>query len=366
MKRLLAVGFLLAFAWTITLPAQQGQSAVLYPVEQDFSHGYIDAQGKLVVPLTYAAAEEFSEGMAAVSVRGEGRKESWGYLNLSGKLAIPAGFDTAENFAEGLAAVCVARKCGFIDKTGRTVIPLQFEAAGSFRGGLAPVSASGLFGYINHAGTFVIPAKYLDAKSFSEERAAVMPQGSDKYGFINPKGELVIPATFDAASDFAEGVAAVRVNGKWGGVDKSGTLKFPPSVDKEFRFSEGFAAICRNHPQGKDFGELCGFVMMTGEPAFPTGFAHAGPFSEGLAPVTFFPTSPQDDYADAYIDTTGKVVIRLSEPYNLSPFHNGLAKICKETMQILAPPECQVIDRTGKVVWKAQSSWRTPDDDFDE
>src|SRR4051794_14728675 len=79
-----------------------------------------------------------------------------GYVNRDGKLVIPAQFQGLANGPgglaaaisqcfchEGLAPVQTAESWGYIDTTGKLAIDPQFEGAGSFHGGLAAVMLSG-------------------------------------------------------------------------------------------------------------------------------------------------------------------------------------------------------------------------------
>ncbi len=153
----------------------------LYLVEQDFRisdsrsnrqpeirscFGYVDLQGKLVIPLaSYLYAEDFSDGMARVTIateatsdeieaakrRGAGPKPGTkvGYIDTTGKLVIPAKFDGAEGFRWGIAKVRVERyepdpdspgqkktiiTYGFIDKQGRYLVEPTTDLSNSTYG----------------------------------------------------------------------------------------------------------------------------------------------------------------------------------------------------------------------------------------
>lgn len=79
-----------------------------------------------------------------------------GFIDRTGKMVIPAGFDAARDFSEGLAAVRVKGKWGYVDRTGKIVIPAQFEAASSFYNGLATACINGLVASIDKTGRVVI------------------------------------------------------------------------------------------------------------------------------------------------------------------------------------------------------------------
>jgi hypothetical protein len=124
--------------------------------------GYIDERGRVLVELRYAVLRDFSEGLAAAAVldaerpdrprpgRGERRNLKWGYVDRDGREVIPMQFLAAEDFAEGLAAVNPVvvgedslcgppSNYGFIDRTGAFVIKPQFAHAAKFQNGRARV-----------------------------------------------------------------------------------------------------------------------------------------------------------------------------------------------------------------------------------
>jgi hypothetical protein len=112
----------------------------LAPVEIGKKWGFIDKTGKTVIPLQYTLlAHSFSEGLAAVRVRGQGGFGKWGFIDKEGKMVIPPQYDGAHNFSEGLARVAVDGKYGFIDQTGKMVIQPQYDEAEDFSQGVAQV-----------------------------------------------------------------------------------------------------------------------------------------------------------------------------------------------------------------------------------
>ena len=150
-----------------------------------------------------------------------------GFVNRQGKVVVPLKYYDAYDFSEGLAAVCktVGKSdqilCGYINASGKEVIPLKFEyMPGDFSQGIAPAKQKGKWGFIDTKGKVVIPFQYVKADSFSEGLAAVATADTNKYGYINTKGEMVIPPKYEEAFYFNEGVAAVQILDKWGYIDK--------------------------------------------------------------------------------------------------------------------------------------------------
>jgi len=106
--------------------------------------GFIDKTGSFV---TYSpdwkAIKRFGEGLAPVGV--ETRKTLrldtyvWGYVDAEGTMQIEPQYEDAAPFSEGLAAVQLRGKWGFIDRTGKVVIKPQFLWPATFEGGVAQV-----------------------------------------------------------------------------------------------------------------------------------------------------------------------------------------------------------------------------------
>lgn len=195
-------------------------------VQFDDPHaGYIDRSGKVVIPLKYTSASDFSEGLAAVQVG----SRFGGYIDKSGKLVIPAGrYEYPRDFSEGLALVTTPEdrsgRIGryFIDRRGRVVISegRYRWVEEQFHGGLLPVENNGAYGYVDRTGRIAIRAQYGYAERFSDGLGPVRSQnryaglGGQDWSYINRKGRTVLRPTWNGrpcvdARPFSEGLAAV-------------------------------------------------------------------------------------------------------------------------------------------------------------
>lgn len=104
---------------------------------------YINLHGQRITDMTFKRANEFFEGMACVQP-----DDKWGFIDTSGTMVIPPIYNSRDNFSEGLAPVSIrieekgyAFDCyykeGFINKTGETVLPFQPHVTyGGFKNGL--------------------------------------------------------------------------------------------------------------------------------------------------------------------------------------------------------------------------------------
>jgi hypothetical protein len=155
-------------------PKSYSFSQGLVPISKGGKWGFMDHTGKLVIEAKFEDADNFSEGLAPVKIKGEivwcpsdasgnraGSPMMYGYSDKAGKIVIPAVFDSAEPFSEGVATVSRCDEAYFIDKTGKTVVSGNFRYASSFSGGLAHVETmtkSGLLeGYVDKTGKMIWP-----------------------------------------------------------------------------------------------------------------------------------------------------------------------------------------------------------------
>lgn len=82
---------------------EDGLALVSQDVEQNgwpYEHGYIDAQGEIVVPLLYQQLGEFVEGFALAQKDGK-----FGYVSPDGQVAVDFLYSEASDFYEGKAVV---------------------------------------------------------------------------------------------------------------------------------------------------------------------------------------------------------------------------------------------------------------------
>lgn len=196
-------------------------------VNNDYKVGYIDKTGKVIIPFKYEPAivgeggegvevSPFKQGLASVAILKKsaygGEDSYWGFIDKNGKTIIPFKYNAAGNFGSGMAPVAVMNDSDsgyvweYIDKTGKTAFKANYDYAGSFLDGVAVASKNEKYGVIDTKNKVVVPFKYDYIDDFSEGLAAVFQRGkpipnSDsirgKFGFIDKTGKVVIPIQYD-------------------------------------------------------------------------------------------------------------------------------------------------------------------------
>ena len=145
------------------------------------------------------------------------RNGKYGYLDPDGKEIIPCQFDRAGLFKDGRTYVAKGDKWGIIDRSGKAILPIEYDNSGHraeayiYHDGLALIQKNGLYGYVDIEGRPVIYPSFSNAYQFSEGLAPVYV---GLWGYIDTKGDFYIPPVFDIASPFSWGRAEVIYKGQ--------------------------------------------------------------------------------------------------------------------------------------------------------
>jgi hypothetical protein len=305
-------------------------------VRKDKKWGFINENGKIIIPLEYDAVFSFHEGMGPVMLNGK-----VGYFNNDGVLAIPLIYEDGDRFDYGLAKVKHDGKWGFIDKEGAVYIPFEYDGLHNFDRwekpypGLVSVKKNGKWGFINKTNDVVIPFVYDKAGTFSNGHAEV-EQGSEKFeiditGKKPDKSEEIriaaLKSLYDRVADFKEDLALVSKGGLYGFVDKQYSLVIPLKYSDANDFKEGLALVKQN--------EKYGFINQQGIIVIPLEYSNANSFNNGLAAVN-------KDGSWGYIDKNGTLVIspKYSKAYD---FEHGFAVVVQSR-------KFGIIDTKGKII----------------
>jgi len=99
----------------------------LAPATKDSLYGFINTKGEWVIKPKYIAAEQFSNGLAAVST-GSLFDQKWGFINAAGKVVIPmtlgGGLSYTDPFLflEGVTACYISEGVwGYVNRTGKVL-----------------------------------------------------------------------------------------------------------------------------------------------------------------------------------------------------------------------------------------------------
>lgn len=182
------------------------------PVLKENQVGYINTQGKLVVPTIYdnlmSPDDKYNEVWANPVYKDRiivAKDGAYGIINTSNKVILDFNNSYIEMnpLSNDRVAVYAAdtRLWGLIDTNGQEVVAPQYDALDShlgghygFHEGLLGVKKDDKWGFITKTGTVAVPFIYDEIRPFSEQLAGV--RRGKKWGFIDGVNKAAIPFKF--------------------------------------------------------------------------------------------------------------------------------------------------------------------------
>jgi WG containing repeat len=268
--------------------------------------GYVDlVTENEIIPKRFERAMPFSEGIAAVRIKGR-----FGYINVKGNVVIAPKYDLAGPFYQDIAEVMVNGHTGVIDRKGKWLLKPRFARSipftkevvivksgawqsGYYQGyerleGLESLMGSdpfglyhlrtgwiahpkyifsvferhgmgmiwakeinqdeNLFGLLGADGAWRVSPQYSYGQELYEGYAIITKKVDKKHnstelwGAVNHEGKLVIPIIYDLLSYWNNGYGIAHKDGKEGLLDSSGNLLGGRFFDKVQRPEEDISA----------------------------------------------------------------------------------------------------------------------------
>ena len=228
----------------------------------DDTYGYIDLNGKEVVPCKYVQVTDFNKDGLCTVAKHNGDKTYGGYyydrllygvMDKDGRTITSAQWRTmgtstnkdwndyeyssmrSRDFSINQPTFVGGRmkvqnpegKWGFINQHGQVLGQVKWESISDFTDGMAMVKLNGLWGYVNEQGQQVGEVAWKKVNDFRNGLAGVQDYNG-KWGFINNRNEVVIPCQYAQVMAFrSDGTCDVKTtSGTWVVIDKTGSVSF--------------------------------------------------------------------------------------------------------------------------------------------
>ncbi len=206
--------------------------------------GFVNRNGKLVIPCIYDEGRAFDNKRTAFVIRKVFDDSVRNYVTRkmlidTAGLVIREIADSTWLYDSDLDMAIffsyANHKYGLLSGSGDTIVPPRYEVMFGIKEGLCSVRKDGKFGFIDTSGKVVIPLQFAYAYQFSDSLAHVK-NVAGKYGFIDHSGKVVLPFEYENASSFSGGMAKVTKNGKKGFIDKQGQFRQYDEYDQVSSF----------------------------------------------------------------------------------------------------------------------------------
>jgi hypothetical protein len=206
------------------------ENADHFIVREKGMYRFLYRNGQPMVNGQWAAADEFSFGLAAVQ-----KDNKWGYINLKGEVTIPYQYQYADRFQghqERMAAVIKDNILMTIGVDGK-----QIQDG---------INSSYYSSSIIPADTTTIAYQEIPFTYFGSQVGGllfVVQKGSNKKGLVNLLGQWVVRPEYENIEflylDEKRGVFGIQQNGLWGLMNLNGIVVVTPQFDKLEQDSKG-------------------------------------------------------------------------------------------------------------------------------
>lgn len=206
----------------------------MYKVCLNEKFGYIDRNGKFIIPCVYDYIGSYSDSLILIA-----KDEKYGYINKNNEVIVNPIYNYASLFYDGYALVNkVIDNCEkdyIIDELGNIVFEFDDDIVNvswSFDDYLIATKVIDYdkdivkLGFVDKVGNTKIPFMYDMVRSFKNGYAAFMLE--DKWGVIDKDNNVVIQNIYDGISDFCDGYFIIKSKDmKRGLIDKNGKIILP-------------------------------------------------------------------------------------------------------------------------------------------
>ncbi|MBX9850781.1 MAG: WG repeat-containing protein [Cytophagaceae bacterium] len=214
MRRL--VLFALAF-WACTL--LHAQSPKLLPVKVNYKWGYVDMNGKIIMPPRYDYAEEF-KNMHYAMVEIKGKK---GLIDTNGKEILPPNFTNIEPFDEHTIKIAEDSLWGLRKITGEVLCPVIYSRIEISDSTHYLISNKNAWGMMDTSGKIIIPVQY---DTIRIEGKYIIPVSQNRYGIYTKDGKEFVPCILTDYEILTKDLIICKDSVGWYGLDEDSTILF--------------------------------------------------------------------------------------------------------------------------------------------
>ena len=249
----------------------------LYPIISNGKYGYMNTQGKLIIPAIYNEAGPFQDGLAVVS-----KEELFGIIDKKNQLVVDFKYDEVSEFVTNRAIVRQGEKYGVINQSGKWIFPLEFDDIS--------LGANHLYTVVKEGKSNIYNLNF-EAALFGAE--IIETNFSKLMSIKHPEFELI------GELDRKSNRAVVKVTGQLNYIDSLGKVMLTTPLEwfsdalNVAKFNNGFAVFRKK--------DKFGLIDVNGKVIQKPIYESSGPFTG------FWPVKDKGNWA--LLDMKGKVVL---------------------------------------------------------
>ena len=263
----------------------------LMPVNRNKKWGYINRNGKEVIPCRFDDAIDFDNGKAVVMINGERR-----CINTAGEFITDCTFDyqkweTAESrgntsFIKNRQIVQRQGLEGLLDKQGHFILPIIYNNITGLEGfhpevsrwdqRCYKVSINNKVGLVDKNGNEILPIEYDHINGFNGESRVLMLEKNRKYGLIDSNLNWLASCKYEKLDPYMwSGKIWYQEGGLWGVMNHDESTFIKPRYQYHGWMKDGRATV--------EIGNKKGMINSTGREIIAVTYEQLGDyFTSGL------------------------------------------------------------------------------------
>ncbi|MBM3426472.1 MAG: WG repeat-containing protein, partial [Bacteroidetes bacterium] len=161
----------------------------LFPALKNGKYGFVNGDGKWIIPPTFEEVKQFSE-----KVSNYRSGTSWGTINTEGKILGNPKWDKIDNFSGGLAIAELGGKNFLIYPSGELAYPEALDRISKLKEGFYLVESNSKSGLLNPLGKPVLPITFDQILVEQKDFFIVVKDGLS--GIMRANGDVFLPLQY--------------------------------------------------------------------------------------------------------------------------------------------------------------------------
>lgn len=188
-----------------------GDNGYCWFTTNDTLYGFVNRDGKEVIPAQFVECYTFYDGATCVGVAQNNGDTLYGIIDATGKYLMEPQPMYLVSLCDGMFAYLENEYWGICDKRGNKLTEAIYQGIWDYVDGIAICQRDDKYGYVDKKGVEIIAPQYIYANNFSAGYTWVSKSNESWLEMINTKGETVysLPTEYGLFSSVRNGLSLV-------------------------------------------------------------------------------------------------------------------------------------------------------------